>query len=46
LATTLLSRAGIIEVGLFCGLTTELVIGTDGGVEHLVVPVTGAPTPR
>jgi ribose 5-phosphate isomerase A len=34
LAATLLSRAGVVEVGLFCGLVNDLVIGTLTGVEH------------
>ncbi len=38
LAGALLSRAGIVEVGLFCGLTTDLVIGTPDGVDHQIVP--------
>jgi ribose 5-phosphate isomerase A len=38
LAAALLARAGIIEIGLFCGLTTDLVIGTATGIEHQVVP--------
>jgi ribose 5-phosphate isomerase A len=38
LAATLLARAGVVETGLFCGLTTDLVIGTPSGVEHEVVP--------
>jgi ribose 5-phosphate isomerase A len=38
LAASLVSRAGVVETGLFCGLTTDLVIGTPAGVEHEVVP--------
>jgi ribose 5-phosphate isomerase A len=34
LAATLLARAGIVEVGLFCGLVSDLVVGTATGVEH------------
>lgn len=34
LAATLLERAGVVEVGLFCGLASEVVIGTSAGVEH------------
>lgn len=37
LATSLLARAGVVQVGLFCGLTTDLVIGTPDGVRHEVV---------
>jgi ribose 5-phosphate isomerase A len=38
LAATLLSRAGVVEVGLFCGLVNDLVIGTPTGVEHRLGP--------
>jgi ribose 5-phosphate isomerase A len=34
LTATLLARAGIVEVGLFCGLASDLVVGTPNGVEH------------
>ncbi|MGH9129536.1 MAG: ribose-5-phosphate isomerase RpiA [Acidimicrobiales bacterium] len=34
LEAKLLARAGVVEVGLFCGLTTDLVIGAPDGVEH------------
>jgi len=30
----LIARAGVVAVGLFCGLATELVIGSHDGVEH------------
>jgi ribose 5-phosphate isomerase A len=32
----LLARAGIVEVGLFLGLTTDLYVARTDGVEHLV----------
>jgi ribose 5-phosphate isomerase A len=38
LAVRLLSRAGVVEVGLFCGLVNDLVIGTPTGVEHRLGP--------
>jgi len=34
LAAALVSRAGVVEVGLFCGLVDDLVVGTATGVEH------------
>lgn len=34
LAASLLSRAGVAEVGLFCGLVTDLIVATPDGVEH------------
>jgi ribose 5-phosphate isomerase A len=34
LAGRLLTRAGVAEVGLFCGLTSDLIIATRAGVEH------------
>jgi ribose 5-phosphate isomerase A len=34
LAGRLLARAGVAEVGLFCGLTSDLIIATRTGVEH------------
>lgn len=34
LATRLLSRAAVAEVGLFCGLASDLIVATPGGVEH------------
>lgn len=34
LATTLLARAGVVEVGLFCGLVSEIVVGAATGVKH------------
>ncbi len=34
LATRILARAGVVEIGLFCGLVSDLVIGTPSGVEH------------
>jgi ribose 5-phosphate isomerase A len=34
LAGRLLARAGVAEVGLFCGLTSDLIIATPAGVEH------------
>jgi ribose 5-phosphate isomerase A len=34
LAARLLARAAVAEVGLFCGLTGDLVIATPAGVEH------------
>ncbi|MGH9071377.1 MAG: ribose-5-phosphate isomerase RpiA [Acidimicrobiales bacterium] len=34
LSAKLVARAGVVEVGLFCGLATDLVIGTPDGVEH------------
>ncbi len=34
LEARLLGRAGVVEVGLFCGLTSDLVIGTPTGIEH------------
>jgi ribose-5-phosphate isomerase len=34
LAGRLLARAGVAEVGLFCGLTSDLIIATRAGVEH------------
>lgn len=34
LEASLSRRAGVVEVGLFCGLATDLVIGTPTGVEH------------
>lgn len=43
LAASLLTRAGVVETGLFCGLTTDLVIGTPTGVEHEVVPKPASP---
>lgn len=30
----LIARAGVVAVGLFCGLATDLVIGSHDGVEH------------
>jgi hypothetical protein len=45
LGAALLARAGVIETGLFYGLTTDLVIGTPGGVEHQVVPKPHGPPP-
>jgi len=30
----LIARAGVVAVGLLCGLATELVIGSHDGVEH------------
>lgn len=30
----LIARAGVVAVGLFCGLATDLVIGSPKGVEH------------
>jgi ribose 5-phosphate isomerase A len=38
LGAALLARAGVVETGLFYGLTSDLVIGTPSGVEHEVVP--------
>ena len=34
LAASLLARAGVAEVGLFSGLTTDLVTATPSGVDH------------
>jgi ribose 5-phosphate isomerase A len=34
LASVLLSRAGVAEVGLFCGLVSDLIVATPDGVEH------------
>jgi ribose 5-phosphate isomerase A len=34
LAGRLLARAGVVEVGLFCGLTSDLIIATPAGVKH------------
>jgi ribose 5-phosphate isomerase A len=34
LAGRLLARAAVAEVGLFCGLTSDLIIATPAGVEH------------
>lgn len=34
LSARLVARAGVVEVGLFCGLTSDLVIGAPSGVEH------------
>lgn len=34
LSARLVARAGVVEVGLFCGLTSDLVIGGPAGVEH------------
>ena len=34
LVAALLARAGVVEVGLFCGLVSDLVVGTTTGVEH------------
>jgi ribose 5-phosphate isomerase len=34
LAGRLLARAGVAEVGLFCGLTSDLIIAPRAGVEH------------
>jgi ribose 5-phosphate isomerase A len=34
LAGRLLARAGVAEVGLFCGLTSDLIAATPAGVEH------------
>jgi ribose 5-phosphate isomerase A len=36
LETELRTRAGVVEVGLFVGLTTDLVVGGPDGVEHRV----------
>ncbi len=30
----LIARAGVVAVGLFCGLASDLVIGSRDGVEH------------
>ena len=38
LAAEILGRAGVVEVGLFCGLTDDLVIAGPGGVEHRRAP--------
>jgi ribose 5-phosphate isomerase A len=38
LAARLLERAGVVETGLFCRLTHDLVVGSDAGIEHLVAP--------
>jgi ribose 5-phosphate isomerase A len=38
MAAGLVNRAGVLETGLFCGLTTDLVVGTPEGVVHEVVP--------
>ncbi len=34
LAASLLSRAAVAEVGLFCGLASDLIIATRDGVGH------------
>lgn len=36
LETELRTRAGVVEVGLFVGLATDLVVGTADGVDHRV----------
>ena len=38
----LLRRAGIVEVGLFLDLATDVFVARPGGVEHRSRPVTGA----
>lgn len=38
LAASLVKRAGVVEVGLFCHLVSDLVVGTPAGVEHRVRP--------
>ena len=38
LAASLLSRAGVAEVGLFCGLVSDLIIATPDGVEQPPAP--------
>jgi ribose 5-phosphate isomerase A len=45
LGAALLARAGVVETGLFYGLTTDLVIGTAHGIEHEVVPQPLDPPP-
>jgi ribose 5-phosphate isomerase A len=34
LADSLLGRAGVVEVGLFCGLVSDLVVATPAGIDH------------
>ena len=34
LSKVLLARAGVVEVGLFCDLVNDLIVGTSTGVEH------------
>jgi ribose 5-phosphate isomerase A len=34
LSASLLARAGVAEVGLFCGLVNDLIIATPSGVDH------------
>lgn len=34
LAAALLARAGVVAVGLFCGLVSDVIVGTPTGVEH------------
>ena len=38
LATRLKATTGVVEHGLFVGLATEGLVGTDGGVRHLARP--------
>jgi ribose 5-phosphate isomerase A len=39
LASSLLARAGVAEVGLFHGLATDLIIATPSGVDHQERPL-------
>jgi ribose 5-phosphate isomerase A len=39
LAAIIRARAGIVEHGLFVGLTSDLIVAGPGGVRHLVPPV-------
>ncbi|MGD9029826.1 MAG: ribose-5-phosphate isomerase A, partial [Anaerolineae bacterium] len=35
LAARLEGRAGIVEHGLFLGLASDVIVGTDAGIRHL-----------
>jgi ribose 5-phosphate isomerase A len=38
LAETIRARAGIVEHGLFVGLTTDLIVAGPGGIRHVLQP--------